>query len=51
MTHKSYHSHTALQRGIDPHVDDPNHCHVSARSLVMTMTRIAQSVLGSLRGT
>ena len=49
MTHKGRRSHTALQRGIDPHVDDPDHCHVSARSPVMA--RIAESVLGPLRGT
>lgn len=39
-------SHTASQRGIDPHVGDPNHCHVSACSLVITY--IAQSVLEPL---
>ena len=49
MSRKCHHPHTVLQRGIDPQVDDPDHCHVSSRSSVIG--RIAKSVLESLRNT
>ena len=35
-TGKVCRSHTSVKRGIDPHVDDPYYCHVSARPLVKT---------------